>query len=293
MRKSSIFRLVIAVVLFGGVWVAYTQQGRPASVFKTNKIADDLYEIENVGSLASNVTVLVTDEGLVVVDAKFDPDHDGIMKEIRGFSNKPIKYVIDTHHHGDHTGGNAKMFGEGAQIISSEEARQNMVDGKMPGIPTLAFEHHTHIYLGGKNVALYHFGRAHTNGDTVVLFPAQRILAAGDMFTNGSDVPQLIDYSGGGSAKDWTTTLDSALKLNFDTVVPGHGPVTKKPDMAKFRQTTLDVRNRIHGMNVELNGQKKSKDEIRDAIGKTMQSEFHWGQLQLARALDGAIAELQ
>ena len=293
MRKSSILRLGIAAILLGGVWVAYTQQGRPPSVFKTNKITDDIYEIENVGSLASNVTVVVTDEGLVLVDAKFDPDHDGIMAQIKTFTNKPIKYVIDTHHHGDHTGGNAKMFGEGAQIISSEEARQNMVDGKMPGIPTLAFEHHTHIYLGGKNIALYHFGRSHTNGDTVVLIAAERVLAAGDMYTQGSDVPQLIDYAGGGSAKDWTTTLDSALKLSFDTVIPGHGPVSKKADMVKFRQSTIDVRNRIHGLNVELNGQKKSPAEIRDTIGKVMMSEFRWGPLQMSRGLDGAIAELQ
>jgi len=76
MRKSSLLRLLIAALLLGGVWAAYTQQQRPPSVFKINKITNDIYEIENVGSLASNVTVLVTDDGLVVVDAKLEPDHD-------------------------------------------------------------------------------------------------------------------------------------------------------------------------------------------------------------------------
>jgi glyoxylase-like metal-dependent hydrolase (beta-lactamase superfamily II) len=285
MRKSSLLRLFVAALLLGGVWIAYTQQQRPPSVFKTNKIAADLYEIENVGSLAGNVTVLVTDEGLVVVDAKFDPDHDGIMAQIKTFTDKPIKYIVSTHHHGDHTGGNAKMQAIGAQIISSEETRENMVDGKMPGIPTLAFEHHTHIYLGGKNVELYHFGRAHTNGDSVVLFPAQRTIAMGDMFTYGDATPQLIDYAGGGSAKEWTRTLDSALRLDYDTVVPGHGAITKKSEVAKFRQTTIDVRNRVHEMDV----QKKTKDEI----GKMLQTDFHWGPLQMSRGLDGVIAEMQ
>ena len=285
MRKSSVFRVFAAALLLGGVWIAYTQQQRPPSVLKTNKIAADLYEIENVGSVAGNVTVLVTDEGLVVVDDKFDPDHDGIMAQIKTFTDKPIKYIINTHHHGDHTGGNAKMLGGGVQIISSEEARENMVDGKMPGVPTLAFERHTHIYLGGKNVELFHFGRAHTNGDSVVLFPAQRTIAMGDMFTYGDATPQLIDYAGGGSGKEWTHTLDSALLLTFDTVVPGHGAISNRDGVMKFRQTTIDVRNRVHEMDV----QKKSKDDI----SKMLQADFHWGPLQLTRALDGVIAEMQ
>ena len=234
MRKSSILRLFVAALFLGGVWVAYTQQQRPPSVFKTNKITNDLYEIENVGSLASNVTVLVTDEGLVVIDAKFDPDHDGIMAQIKKFSDKPVKYLIDTHHHGDHTGGNAKMQGMGAQVISSEETHANMVEGKMPGVPTLTYRAHMHVRIGGKNAELFHFGRAHTNGDTVILFPDQRVLAAGDMFTFGDATPQLIDYAGGGSGKDWTGTLDDVLKLDFDTVVPGHGAIAKKADMAAF-----------------------------------------------------------
>ena len=147
MRKSSLLRLLTAALLMGGVWVAYTQQQRPPAMLKTNKIANDLYEIENVGSLAGNVTVLVTDDGLIEVDDKFDPDHDAILAQIKTFSDKPVKYVISTHHHGDHTGGNAKMLAKGVQIIASEEARENMVDAKMPGIPTLAFEHHTHTSI--------------------------------------------------------------------------------------------------------------------------------------------------
>ena len=293
MRTSSIVRLILAALLLGGVWAAYTQQQRPPSTFKTNKIANDLYEIENVGSLAGNVTVLVTDEGLIVVDDKFDPDHGGIMAQIKTFTDKPIKYIINTHHHGDHTGGNAKMLAASAQIISSGEARRNMVDGKMPGLPTLTFQNHTHIYLGGKNVELYHFGRSHTDGDTVVLFPAQRTLATGDMFTFGDDVPALIDYAGGGSAKAWTGTLDAAMRLDYDTVVPGHGAITNKDGMRKFRATMVTLRNRVHDMNADLNKQKKSHEEIRDTIGKTMQAEFHWGALQMARGLDGVIAEMQ
>ena len=123
------------------------------------------------------------------------------------------------------------------------------------------------------------------NGDVVVLFRAQRALAAGDMFTFGDATPELVDYSGGGSSKEWTGTLDSALDLDFDAVVPGHGAVTTKQEMRKFRDSTLRLRNRVH----ELIGQKKSHDDI----AKMLREEFHWADLHLQLGLDGIIAENQ
>jgi cyclase len=293
MKHTSLLRIAVALLLWGGVWVAYTQQQRPPSVFKTNKIANDLYEIENVGSLAGNVTVLVSDEGLVVVDDKFAPDHDGIMAQIKTFTDKPIKYIVNTHHHADHSGGNLKMQLMNVQVVASQQARENMAgsprDGlfidTQPGFPNVTFEDHLYIHLGGKRVELYHYGRAHTNGDVVVYFPAARTLASGDIFVFGDETQQLIDYAGGGSAKEWTKTLDSALQLDFDTVVPGHGNITTKQEMRKFRDSTLDLRNRVHEMVV----QKKTRDQI----ARMLQNEFHWAQLVLDRSLDGLIGELQ
>jgi glyoxylase-like metal-dependent hydrolase (beta-lactamase superfamily II) len=170
-------------------------------------------------------------------------------------------------------------------VISTEEARQNMIDGKQPGLPSVTFEHHASLWLGGKEVEMYRFGRAHTNGDAVVLFPAQRVLPAGDMFTYGDDVPELIDYAGGGSGKEWTSTLDSALKLNFDRVVPGHGNVTTRAEMQKYRQSTLNLRNRVH----EMIAQKKTKADVE----KMLRSDFHFADLHIARSLDGLMVEMQ
>jgi glyoxylase-like metal-dependent hydrolase (beta-lactamase superfamily II) len=160
-----------------------------------------------------------------------------------------------------------------------------MVVANQPGLPDIVIEHHAHIFLGGKNVALYHFGRSHTNGDMVVLFPADRVLAAGDMFTKGDDVPELIDYSGGGSAVEWPGTLRSALQLDFDTVVPGHGPIATKQEMADFRQSTIRLVARVR----EMNRAKKSKDDIANML----KTEFHWADLHLARGLNGVIEEAQ
>ena len=284
MRNTSILRFPVAAVLCGALWMAYSQFGKAPAKLNTVKIKDDLYVIHNE-IVPGNTTVLVANDGVLLVDDKFEIDHNGIMEQLKKITDKPIKYVVNTHHHADHSGGNAKMQDMSAVIVASEQARENMVDGKQPGLPNIVIEHHAHIYIGGKNVELYHFGRAHTNGDVVVYFPADRTLAAGDMFTFGDATPQLIDYAGGGSGKEWPKTLESALQLDFDTVVPGHGNVTTKQEMAKFRQTTISVRNRIH----ELVSQKKTRDEI----AKAMQSEFHWGELQLARSLDGAMAEMR
>jgi glyoxylase-like metal-dependent hydrolase (beta-lactamase superfamily II) len=219
------------------------------------------------------------------VDDKFPQDADNIVSEVKKLTNQPIKYIVSTHHHGDHTGGNPRLQQLGAQVVSTEEARQNMADGKQPGLPNVTFEHHATIYLGGKTAELYHWGRAHTNGDAVVLFPAQRVLASGDMFTYGDDVPELIDYSGGGSGKEWTTTLDSALKLDFDRVVPGHGNVTTKAEMQKYRQSTLRLRNRVH----DMIAQKKTKADVE----KMLRTEFHFADLHVARSLDGLMLEMQ
>jgi cyclase len=286
MRKGSIIRLAAVAMLAGGLWLAHTQQGGPPPPSKLDlvKIKDDLYVIHN-DFVPGNSTALITNEGVILVDDKFDTDHDGIMAQLKKVTDKPIKYVINTHHHGDHSGGNDKMQKMNVQVVASEQARENMVDGKQPGLPNVTIENKGHIYLGGKKVELYHFGRAHTNGDVVVLFPAQRTLAAGDMFTFGDAVPELIDYSGGGSGKEWTSTLDSALMLDFATVVPGHGNVTTKAEMAKFRTSTLALRNRVH----DMVAQKKTRSDIE----KMLRSEYHFADLHINLSLDGLMAEMR
>ncbi len=285
MRKGSIVRLSAALILAGGLWLAHTQQGGPPpSRLSLVKIKDDLYVIHN-DFVPGNSTALITNDGVILVDDKFDSDYDGIMAQLKKVTDKPVKYVINTHHHADHSGSNAKMQQHNVQIVASEQARENMVDGKQPGLPNVVFDRRSNVYLGGKTAELYHFGRSHTNGDIVVLFRADRTLAAGDMFTFGDDVPELIDYSGGGSGKEWTGTLDSALMLDFDTVVPGHGPVTDKAQMRKFRARTVDLRNRVH----EMVTQKKTRDQV----AAMLKTEFHFAQLHLDRSLDGLMVEMQ
>ena len=127
MRKGSIVRFAAALVLAGGMWVAHTQLGPPAPAkLDLVKVKDDIYVIHNE-LVPGNSTALITNDGVILVDDKFDVDYDGILAQLRKVTAKPIKYVINTHHHPDHSGSNAKMQKMDVQVVASEKARANMV----------------------------------------------------------------------------------------------------------------------------------------------------------------------
>jgi len=285
MSRTLIVRLSAMFLALGCAWVAYTQapqgkqQAKQASN-KLNKITDDLYEIEGDGG---NVAVYITNEGVIVVDDKFDYDFNDIMAKIKSVTAQPVKYVLNTHHHGDHTGSNAQ-FPPATEIISTANARKNMIDGKQPGAPRVVFTDETDVFLGGKQVQMRYFGRGHTNGDAMVYFPALRVLHTGDLVAGTSP---LIDYGGGGSLKEWAATLDGAMKLDFDTMIPGHGPVGKKADMLTYRNNVEKLRTEVTGMI----RQNKSRDEI----AKVVEDKYGWAPtgLQFQRGFDGMLAELK
>jgi glyoxylase-like metal-dependent hydrolase (beta-lactamase superfamily II) len=283
MNKRLILLTVLGVALAGGGYVR-AQFGDKPSTLDVVKLKDDLFVIHNE-YVPGNTTVMVTNEGVIMVDDKFEIDHESILAELKKITNQPVKYVINTHHHGDHSGSNARLQAMGAQVVTSWQARQNMVEGKQPGLANITIENRASLHLGGKRVDLFYFGRGHTNGDIVALFPAQRVLAAGDLFTIGDSTPQLVDYPGGGSAKQWPQTIGGVLSLDFDQVVPGHGPVGTKADVRKFQETSTRLRTRVHDMIVG----KKSKDEI----SKMLRDEFHYADFHLGMSLDGLLVELR
>ena len=262
---------------------AHAQFGDKPAKLTLIKLSSDLYVIHN-DYVPGNTTALITDAGVLLVDDKYDVDHDNIMSMLRTVTDKPVKYVINTHFHADHSGGNAKLQVDGTLAVSSDEARARMVAGKMAGLPDISIGHRGTIYFGGKTVEMYWFGRAHTDGDIVVLFPDERILAAGDIYTNDPGTPELIDYAGGGSAKEWTATIGKALQLDFDTVVPGHGVPAKKADMEKYKDTSA----RLTELITQMVKQGKPKADVE----KTMRGEFGWQDFHVNMALDGLIKEM-
>lgn len=249
MPKNWTIRSAAAAISLAGLWIAYTQQA-PADL-TIEKVAEGLHVI--VGS-GGNVAVYNTPEGVILVDDKFDQNHAQILAKVKTVTDKPIRYVLNTHQHGDHTGGNLKLLQENAEILIQKNARANMVKGSMPGIPRIVYNDEASVFLGDKEVQAHHYGRGHTNGDTVILFPALRVLHTGDLFVDGAP---FIDYSAGGSGMAWTDTLTAAMKLDFDTVIPGHGPVMKRADLEQWIAAFSAVKQRL----TDLKRQGRSKDE--------------------------------
>jgi glyoxylase-like metal-dependent hydrolase (beta-lactamase superfamily II) len=286
MARSTFARIIATTLFLCGCWIAYTQSQRPPAKLTLNKVKPDLYEIEGDGG---NVAAYVTSDGVILVDDKFEQDYDNIMANIKSVTSQPVKYVITTHHHSDHSGGNVKFIAS-AEIISTLNARNNIVERKQPNAPAnlvparVTFTEESDVFLGGKEVRARYFGRGHTNGDCVVYFPALKVLHTGDLMAGNTP---LIDYAGGGSLLEWAHTLDAALKLDFDTVIPGHGPVTDKASLLAYRNNVEKLCRRAAGLIRE----GKSQEEV----GKVMAAEFGWApnSMQMQWSLPGMMQELK
>ena len=286
MSRTTKVRLCGGLVFLLGTWVAYTQNASPPPQLKIDKVKDDLFEIVGDGG---NVAVYVTSEGVILVDDKYEQDYAQIVEKVKSVTSQPIKYILSTHHHSDHSGGNVK-FAPTVEIISTANARANIVEHKQPGAPAnmvpaaVTFTDETAVYLGGKEVRARYFGRGHTNGDAVIYFPALKTLHTGDLMAGASP---LIDYPGGGSVVEWTKTLDGAMSLDFDTVIPGHGNVTNKAGLKTYRDNVEKLRTRVQG----LIRSGKSQEEV----GKVMTAEFGWAanSLPMQWSLPGMMAELK
>jgi len=251
-------------------------------------VKDDLYEIEGDGG---NVAAYITDEGVILIDDKFDQDHQTIVDDVKSVTSQPIKYVINTHYHQDHSGGNAKFLPT-AEVISTAMARTNILEHKQLGNvqppavspARVTFTTELDVNLGGKEVRAIYMGRGHTNGDAVIYFPALRVLHTGDLMAGTSP---LIDYNGGGSLIEWTKTLDNALKLDFDTVIPGHGAITDKAGLQTYRDNVEKMRDRVSAL---IREGKSQAD-----VAQFMETEYKWapGSIQQKWSVPGMMQELK
>jgi glyoxylase-like metal-dependent hydrolase (beta-lactamase superfamily II) len=286
MSRTVVTRISAAVLFLLLAWIAYTQNQAPPKL-TINKVKDDLYEIEGDGG---NVAVYITNEGVILIDDKFDQDHEAIVDNVKSVTSQPIKYIINTHYHADHSGGNTKFL-PSAIIISTANARTNIVEHKQSNAPPgvspapIVFKTELSVFLGGKEVRAIYFGRGHTNGDAVIYFPADRTLHTGDLMAGTSP---LIDYNGGGSVVEWTKTLDGPINsLDFETVIPGHGPVTNKAGLMTYRDNIVKMRDRV----TSLIRSGKTQDDL----AKFMTDEYKWapGSLQQQWSVPGMMSELK
>ena len=252
-RLSSLAALVVLasiLTLAAGQQVPTLTPEQEARL-RIREVMDGLYVLPGFdgGQSGGNVAVRVTDDGVIIVDDKFPYSFDFITEQVRSVTDQPIKYVLNTHHHDDHSGSNADFL-PSAEVIAHKNARANIVRNNQPGAPRLIFADATAVFLGGAEVQMFHFGRGHTNGDAVVYFPDLRTVHTGDLFVfgqrlDGSTLSPFWDFGNGGSVLEWPATLTRLLALDFDTVIPGHGPILTKADIRTFRSKLETVIDRV------------------------------------------------
>ena len=280
-NRTFAIRSLSLCVLAGGAFLAWTQQ--QAAPLKMEQVKENLHMI--VGS-GGNVGVLVTDDGVVMIDDKFERNVEEMLARVAEATEKPVRYVVNTHHHGDHSGGNAKLISEsGVTVAAHENARANMVRGDQPGRPQIVYSEQSSVFVGGQEVRVMHFGSGHTNGDSVVYFPHLGTIHMGDLFVGGAP---FIDYSNGGSALEWDETLNAVLQLEFSTVIPGHGPVSTREDLIEWKEKFESYRERIG----DLARAGKTPEEIQAEADLSDLEGWSIGGLQ-ARSLEGMIRELR
>ena len=207
------------------------------------------------------------------MDGQYAPLSDKIKTAIKEISPLPIKYLVNTHYHGDHTGGNENFAKDGAIIVAHDNIRVRLAAGtisgltgaKAPARPAAALPAETYfggtrtVEVGGRKAQLTHIANAHTDGDTWVYFADANVLATGDTL-NSLKRYQNIDFANGGDVRGMIRAMDIYLKAADDNtkVVPGHGPLARKADIAEFRDMLVTSRDRIEKLFLE----GKSEEEV-------------------------------
>ncbi len=235
---------------------------------KTIDLGNNAYMLEGQDG---NITVVVAKDGIILVDGQFAPLHDKIKAAVAVISNLPIKYLVNTHYHGDHTGGNEAFAKEGVIIVAQDNVKIRLAAGTTNGLtgakpppapqaalPSDTYTNFSKIRMAGRVADLKHIANAHTDGDTYVWFKTANVLSTGDTFANGR-YPN-IDFANGGNIKGMIAAADACLKLTNakSKIVPGQGPLADRAALMEYRTMLVTARDRM----ATLVKDGKTEDEV-------------------------------
>lgn len=233
---------------------------------KTTKLTESVYMLEGSGG---NIGVCIGTDGTFMIDDQFAPLTKKIKTAIAKITDKPVQFLINTHFHGDHSGGNENFGGEGTIIVSQENSRKRMEADRFFGnppknkitdapkiLPKITFTQSMNFYYNGETIQVFHLGEAHTDGDAIIYFKKSDVLHMGDVFVRYGF--PYIDEPRGGNINGMIETIDTVLSQVTDAtkIIPGHGGIAAKKDMIEYNNMLRTIRDRI----------KKSVDE-----GKTLE----------------------
>jgi glyoxylase-like metal-dependent hydrolase (beta-lactamase superfamily II) len=295
---------VAALAVLLSTPLARAQMGDPSKVtLKTTPVAGNISVIEGAnGFSGGNVAVQVGDDGVLVVDDALEPIAPKLRTALAALSKKPVRFVVNTHVHSDHTGGNAALGGAGAVIVAHYNVRKRLSSEQFfefmgmkktipaspaAALPVVAFNDDLTFFFNGDEIHVVHVAPAHTDGDALIHFKKANVLHMGDTFVSGYP---LVDASSGGRFEGFLAAADKALSLADDAtkIVPGHGPVMTKADLVAWREMLVKVRERVSS----LAAQKKSLDEIKAAKVTAEFDEKHAGMIKPEMFVETVYKEL-
>ena len=229
-----------------------------ASEAKTVKVLKNVYTIIDGDGVDSNTTLLITKEGVIVIDTRPTPtEARKVLKEIRKLTDLPIVYTINTHYHGDHTFGN-QVFKNSKTIIAHKNVRDTLIKSGqdhlslfktfgLPGMdevtitpPNIVYEKKMEIWLGGYHLQLLYYGKGHTDGDTIIYIDQLRTVITGDLVFN-----KKIPYMDDSYIDEWIESLNYIELLKNETVIPGHGPIGGRPTVIAMKHYLLDLKGLV------------------------------------------------
>lgn len=277
MTRGIVLGLVMTVGALSMAAVAYQGQPQAAKVVNLEKVKDNLYVVTSSSPAdratfsGGNVAVFITGKGIVLVDTKMAGWGQALLDRIKTVSDKPVTTIINTHTHADHTGNN-DLFGTAVEIVAHENTKANMArmdafkGDKASFLPKRTYTDKMSLGSGADRVDLYYFGAGHTNGDTWVVFPALRVMHAGDMFA-WKDAP-FLDRNNGGSGVAFPQTLARALAgvKDVDTIIPGHSSLMTRQDLEEYQRYNRDL---LAATQEAMNAGKSAADAVATIVTLT------------------------
>jgi len=243
------------LIIFCSVFKVISAQNYDSVIIQTTKITDKIYMLHGSGG---NIAVLIGEDGIVMVDDQFAPLTEKINKSLSLLTTKPVRFIINTHFHFDHTGGNENFGGEGAIIVSHHNSRLRMttdqfiesfkVDQKKAptaALPKVTFTESLTLHLNVETLVVHHIKNAHTDGDVILHFKESNVFHAGDIFVRYG-LP-FIDQPNGGTIDGMIRGIDFLIKLadNNSRIIPGHGDLSTKQDLLDYKIMLEKVRSLI------------------------------------------------
>ena len=244
------FRTISAFAAFAIAAISYSVAGpvqAQGAALQISQVAEGIHVIMGNGG---NIGVSAGEDGVFMIDDQFAPVTDKLRELIAGVSDKPIRFLLNTHFHGDHTGGNENLGSAGVTIFAHDNVRARLLGQGAPAValPVVTFNDTTTFHMNGQTIHVFHAAAAHTDGDALIHFREADVIHMGDTYFNG--FYPFIDVASGGSLDGTLAAADQALALANDNtrIIPGHGPMSNRAELMAYRGMLIAARDGIQPM---------------------------------------------